>query len=261
MITPQVLSQDETIGLLLERSQRPNDRVPLRESFVQQRRKDGTPRGGPLRLLARDDRGLQLFLLAHAVTSGGDFSVTEWSTTWARTVGLYDDKSAMTAVSRAWKRLEDARLIRRERGQGGKVKVTVLREDGKGRAYQHPHEKGELYFGVPFAYWTAPERWHDTLTMPAKVMLLVTLSLRQVEFPMPQDRVPEWYDISADTAMRGLGELIDRDVLEVVREDWFKTLKSKTGLASQHLYRLKPPFDLKGRGMGTARRRRRASTP
>jgi hypothetical protein len=260
MSVPQVLSQEETIGLLLVRSQRPHARVPLRETFVQKRTPSGTRKGGPLTTLVRDARGLELLLLTHAVASAGDFSVTEWATTWARTIGLFDPASGPTAVSRTWKRLEDGRLIRRARGQGGKAQITVLREDGSGRKYTHPHKNGERYFQLPFEYWTAPERWYASLTMPGKVMLLVTLSLREEEFSLPQDKVPDWYEISADTAGRGLVELQDRGILSIVREHLFPSLQSKTGYAARNIYRFMPPFDLKARGMGIRRRSRKRNS-
>jgi hypothetical protein len=168
---------------------------------------------------------------------------------------VFDEVSGLTAVSRTWKRLEEARLISRVRGEGGKTRVAVLREDGSGKKYRHPHKTGELYFGLPFEYWTADKRWHETLTMPAKVMLLVTLSLRQEEFALPQERVPEWYEISSDTAGRGFAELQEHDVLRVVREETFPSLQSKTGLSVRNIYRLVEPFDLKSRGMGIQRTR------
>lgn len=252
-----VLSQKETIGLLLVRSKRPTATVPIHTSFVQQG-PQAKPKPGPLAAFVkqRREKALDLYLLVHAVASGGDFSVTEWSTTWARCIGLFDMTSGPTAVSRAWRWLEEQRLIRRER-QGRRTKVTILKEDGKGRRYTHPHAKGEHYLQLPFAYWMADAELHKALTLPGKAMLLVSLSLTSRTFSMPQARVPDWYGLSEDTATRGLKELRDRGLLEVADTELRPSLHSRTGYAKTNIYRLVVPFDLAARGMGRPSRKRK----
>lgn len=257
------LSQHETIALLLQRSGRPTKAVPIRSTFVQ-RGTNLKPKPGPLASLVAGRRGrpLDLLLLVHAVASAGDFSVTEWSTTWARCIGLFDDSSGPTAVSRCWKCLQDERLIKRGRGEKGKARITVLREDGSGRRYSHPWGKGkqkkELYFQLPYEYWDEEHRYHLSLSLPGKAMLLIALSMTKEQFSLPQERVPQWYGISADTAGRGLAELRDRGILIVSGRDRIPTLKSKTGYADRYLYTLQPPFDLSRRGMGRRSRRKKA---
>jgi hypothetical protein len=248
MSSQQVLSQPETIGLLLARSKRPDDMVPIRNTFLQQGTQSN-PTPGPLKPLVErgDDRALELFLLAHAVASGGDRTITEWSFTWSRGIGVFNERAGRVAVSRAWHRLEMLNLISRSRGTQGRTQVTVLREDGSGKRYQHPHAKEERYFKLPFEYWLGPERWHQTLTMPAKAMLFVALSLTQEEFPMPQDKVPRWYGWSADSAGRGLRALQSVGLLTLVREEYVPSLDSRTGYAARHIYKLNPPFDLQRR--------------
>lgn len=129
------MTQDQTIEWLLARSQRRNRTVPLRRSFVQIAVEDG-PRSasvpGPLADLMRNEPALDLLLLVHAVTTGGDFGVTERSETWARATGVSfaTDGSASAPVSRLWHKLERLNLITRSQ-DGRKTRVTKLREDGK----------------------------------------------------------------------------------------------------------------------------------
>jgi hypothetical protein len=258
---PPVLGRRETIELLLTRSLRPKDAVPIRNSFVQQG-PQGKPRPGPLAsfVTQRRERALELFLLAHAVASGGDFSVTEWATTWARSLGMFDESSGPTLVSRNWRWLAEQRLVDRSRGEKGRTRITVLREDGKGKPYSHPHGKNKKtarYFQLPFDYWLSPAQWHTALSLPGKAMLLVTLSLTRARFPMPQGRVQEWYGLSEDTAARGLMELRKTGALEVAAKELYPSLQSRTGYAEQYIYELRPPFDLKSRGMGRRPRRKK----
>ena len=95
--------------------------------------------------------------------------------------------------------------------------VTLLCEDGSGNTYVHPAKAGDNYFQLPFAYWlNEEEQWCSTLGLPAKAMLLVSLSLRP-GFVLPVEKAPAWYGISADTAQRGLSLLVERGVLQRVR--------------------------------------------
>ncbi|TJZ94359.1 hypothetical protein [Actinacidiphila oryziradicis] len=208
----QQLSQEKTIDLLLQRSGRNTRTVPIRRAFVQNPLNSGA---GPLAKLVhhKQVRALDLLLLVHAVASAGDFSVTEWSTTWARTLGKYDDSSGPAAVSRAWKTLGNLQLISRTR-ENRKTKITKLKEDGLGLPYAPP--RGEKYFQVPFEYWTGG--FNRTLTLSAKAMLLIALSQRKYQFALPQERMPEWYGISADVAGKGLQELRRKNVLIVTGE-------------------------------------------
>ncbi len=47
----------------------------------------------------------------------------------------------------------------------------------------------------------------ETLSLPGKAVLLIAHSLRP-GFALPVEKAPEWYGISADTAQRGLAELV-----------------------------------------------------
>ncbi len=90
--------------------------VPIRLEFLQQPQEDGSPGPGPLAefMRAGDRRGLVLWMLVLTKASGDDFSVTLASTVWARAMGfdLPDSKSARTAISKAWTRLERRSLSR-----------------------------------------------------------------------------------------------------------------------------------------------------
>lgn len=244
---PSPLSQEATIRLLLERSKRPNRTVPIRRQFLQQG-SSGAPAPGPLRSLVRrsQPRALDLYLLVSAVTSNGDFAVTEWATTWARSIGNHDERSGTIAVSRAWKALRDLKLIERKRGEAGKSVITKLREDGSGAPYTPPGGSGDPYFQLPFEFWD--HGLHESLSLPGKAMLLITLSLRKERFALPQDRMPTWYGISADTAGRGLRELQEKGVLAHVDDEWFETLSTRTGWASRPVYQLLGAFTPRGLG-------------
>jgi len=244
---PPPLSQQDTIQLLLDRSQRPNQTVQIRNSFLQ-RRNGGRREPGPLAPIVarRDDRSLALFLLVHMVTSSdkksGAFDVTEWSQTWARAVGLYDAASGASAVSRVWKRLEDDRLITRHRGSLRRTTVTVLREDGSGNPYTRPTgAKNDPYFKLPFTFWTNTPAWHRELSLPAKSALLISLS-REAVFYLPHRQAASWYGLSEDTIRRGLGELLETKLLAIEEERYIPSLQSPTGWTPRTYYRLQGPF-------------------
>src|SRR4051794_38025646 len=209
---PVPASGRETIAALLTRSRR--DAVPLRRTFVQQ----GTPRQptpGPLAEFVRrhDDRGLELYLLFRAVASASPWNVDASVRLWARTLDLGSTRSAVSAVSRAWRRLEGYRLVERQRVRG-QLSIVALREDGSGEPYVHPSIQGrrEPYFKLPFAYWLADESWYRRLELAETAMLLISLSLAD-NFILPYRMARRWYGVSLDTAERGLRGLQDRGLL------------------------------------------------
>lgn len=237
--TPQ-----ETIEALLERSGR--DHLPLAGSFVQGETSDGRPRPGPLAdfVAARALRPLHLYLLAHASASATlpgqrAWSVTHDSRVWARALGLdptYD--GSRTAVSKTWAWLAERRLIDRRR-VGRLVEITLLRDDGTGRAYgKHPAQRNERYFKLPYAFWRG--RWHERLDLAATAILLIGLS-RNGPFELPQDRVGAWYGISGSTLTKGLGRLRSLDLLDVHRHRRPAPLAPE-GYTWTHTYTLLEPF-------------------
>jgi hypothetical protein len=177
------------------------------------------------------------------VASAEPWDVTRDARVWARALGLQQDVDlGVSAVSRAWRRLDqDHSLIRRER-RGRLAKITALREDGLGGPYHYPKGSGreETYFKIPYDYWTAEQRWYRTLPFRAKAMLLIALSL-PAGFVLPTERAPAWYGISADSADRGLREL---DRAGLLRRDMKvkKAPQAPLGVAQEYHHTLLPPF-------------------
>lgn len=188
--------------------------MPIRKTFLQK----GSGKNVQPGLLAefvraQDERGLEAYLLIHALASGNDFSCRYPATTWALTLGLFETatkKSATGAVSKIMKRLDNRGLISRDR-VGRQLSVTLLDENGQGGEYTHPHNTDEQYFRLPYTYWR--KSYYKTLSLPAKAMLLISLSQKD-GFSLPVERTPGWYGISADTAERGFRELREHSVLE-----------------------------------------------
>ncbi|MGH9269257.1 MAG: hypothetical protein ACRD0D_13920, partial [Acidimicrobiales bacterium] len=113
-------------------------------------------------------------------------------------------------MSKAFRRLEGLGLVARERS-GSRARVILRIEDGSTDGYTHPAAKRERYLKLPHTYWE--QGWHLRLSLRAKVMLLVALSLDD-GFVMPAERAPAWYGVSSDTAQRGLAELCTQCVLD-----------------------------------------------
>lgn len=196
---------------MLVSSKRVGEAVPLRSSFVQQGPR-GNRRAGPLSqfVTARDEIALDLFLLALTAGSAPPHDVVRPTEVWLRALGRSPTKSSISVVSRAWTRLEGRKLVRRGR-QGRLLRIELCCEDGSGDPYTYPTgSSSELYFKLPFAYWT--EGLNNSLSLSEKAMLLIALSLPP-GFSLPYDRVPDWYGVSADTAQRGFGGLVGKGVL------------------------------------------------
>lgn len=236
---PTATSQ-ETIDALLGRSQRKGKAVPIRREFVQQG-PQRHPVPGPLAGLVknRDERALDLYLMLHAVASAPPWDVTLPAAVWGRTLGLLVPGSAETSVSKIWRRLERRQLIARHR-VGRQASITLLREDGSGAPYTHPGAGKEPYLQLSFRFWTAPEAWHRELTLAAKAVLLIALSI-PTGFILPLEKAEGWYGISADTAHRGLQSLRKHGLLDA-RKEFKKAPLSPLGYTEQTLYSLQNPF-------------------
>jgi hypothetical protein len=236
---PPPISRHETLTDLLTQAKR--DSVPFRTTFVQQGKgKDTKP--GPLAsfVYKHDERALDTYLFAHALASAEPWNCDYPSSMWIRALGLAESAeptSAQAATSKIMKRLEYRKLIKRQR-VGRTSSVTLLSEDGSGNPYVHPAKAHDQYFQLPHAYWT--ERHYETLTLPAKAILLIALSLRP-RFPLPYERGPAWYGLSADSTERGLRDLEKVDLLDFDQE-WIKNHRSPTGWIEQRLYVLQTPY-------------------
>lgn len=240
----QSMSQGRTIEMILTRSARANRTVPIRRVFLQLGEgRDAQP--GPLRSLvaSRQERALDLYLLVAAITGGPGHAVTEWSTTWARTIGIFDEKSGASAVSRAWKALKDLDLITTARGSQRRTTVTKRMEDGSG-PYEPPMNAGEKYLQLPFEYWE--KDMHTKLSLAGKAMLLIALAQRKNKFPLVHARISEWYGLAQKTVAAGIDNLVENEVLEPAGFEYFDTLAVRSGRGSRPLYRLVPPFHQRG---------------
>ncbi|MDX3503715.1 hypothetical protein PV689_17520 [Streptomyces sp. ATCC51928] len=250
----RVMTQEESIEYLLGRSQRHGDMFPIRREFLQARVEglfgEPTTGPGPLSNLLRAPHALELLLLVYAVTTGGDFGVTERSQLWGRAAGFYmlPDRNASVAVSRQWQHLEKLGLI--ERQQHGRFKRIIKRREcglvgGKASvAYTVPTgAKSDVYFRVPFAYWR--EDWHRKLDMPGKAVLLAAMSRRKETFTLPQDtRGARALGLGRHTVTRGIEELLHHELLVKTGTDEVVNARTKGGYESVHTYQLAKPFNI-----------------
>ncbi|MFJ5658657.1 hypothetical protein ACIQD5_35670 [Streptomyces microflavus] len=253
-MSERVMTHKESIEYLLGRSQRQGNTFPIRREFIQARVEgrlgEPTTGPGPLSKLLRAPHALELLLLVYAVTTGGDFGVTERSQLWARAAGIYmlPDRNASVAVSRQWQHLEKLGLIKR-RQHGRFKRIVKLRECGLGGgrlsvAYSTPTGvKGDVYFRVPFAYWR--EGWHQKLDMPGKAVLLAAMSRRRETFTLPQDtRGARALGLSRHTVTRGIEELLSHELLVKTGTDEMVNVRTKRGYEWVNTYQLAKPFNI-----------------
>ena len=240
-----IATADETVDGILDQARRAE--TPLRRTFLQGP-DDPTP--GPLQTFVTnsDHRGLLLYLLVLGKASSEPWDATLAAAVWARALGMECPQSATATsmISKTWKRLEDRRLIRRERYRR-RARVYLLNEDGAGDPYTHPGEARDNYLKLPHAFWrTGPDddRWYRVLALPEVAMLLIALSLND-EFRLPAEDIPDWYGISADTAGRGFKGLIGHGLLDV-KKHYKSAPLSPAGYTADHLYTLQQPFGPKG---------------
>jgi hypothetical protein len=217
------------------------DAVPIRPTFVQQGKGKNTRPGLLASFVSRhDERGLDAYLLIHAMASTPPWDCDYPAFTWIRALGLYtgaEKASALSASSKIMRRLEDRKLITRKR-MGRRSVIYLLAEDCSGDDYSLPATAKERYFKLPHAYWT--EHHYETLSLAAKAMLLIALSLRP-GFPLPYERGPAWYGLSADTTEKGLRDLQNAGLL-AFDHNWLPNVRSETGWTEQRLYSLKGPY-------------------
>ena len=240
-----------TRAAILERSNR--QIVPLRKSFVQTPRalaSDPSALAGPLAwfVSTRNARALTSYLMVVAATSSAH-DEQGWSTThpvrvWARAFGTTltaEESAASNAVSKTLAKLEERRLITRERrGRERQVRLGLLREDGSGEPYTRPDGKAlpDRFLRLSHDFWLAG--WSETLSLPGIAMLLVALS-EKPGFSLPTEKSPAWYGWSADTAERGLAELHDHGLLHKAARRRLEPL-SPSGYGIRNHYYLLPPF-------------------
>lgn len=234
-----IATQDSTVKAILKESGRPG-KVPFRNGFVQLGERDD-PQPGPLADIVKRgrDRALEQYALTVAWASSGPWDVGKDSRVWARAIGLAPDAAGRSAISRNWTYLSGAQLVTVERKKR-LASVTLLREDGSGQAYRHHpfHDPKPAYFLLPFEYWT--EGYFKELSLPAKAMLLIALSL-PAGFPLPAERAPSWYGISETTARRGFRELRQKGLIAVEKE-YKEAPLAPMGYTAVNFYTLQGPF-------------------
>jgi hypothetical protein len=253
-VPPVPLGQQQSIEATLRGTHR--TQVPIRKTFVQQGRGRSTA-PGPLAefLTSRDPRGLDAYLLIHALASASPWNCNYPSGFWVRALGLARGKelsveainNARPAVSKIMKRLVDRRLISRTR-DSRRANLTLLCEDGSGHSYQRPFDVDDQWFSLPHAYWF--EGHYLTLSLAAKVVLLIALE-RPDDFSLPQERAPSWYGISADSADRGLRELRKAGILQV-RQTWVEEPKSDIGYTQRWTYRMLGSYSTQSRNIAAS---------
>ncbi|MEV0187219.1 hypothetical protein AB0I39_01620 [Kitasatospora purpeofusca] len=241
----------ETQRFLLNHKAQRRLHVPVRRDFVQLPPRSESRHSVLAQFVrGRDVRGLRAYLFILAITSS---DLDNWSTTlnssvWARAIGATDTAepaSARAAVTKIFSRLHQRGLITCTRLlRTHDIRVTLLREDGKGGPYTRPgKDNRDPYLRVPRELWD--ERVIDDLSLPALAMLLV-LSCERPGFELPSERAPEWYGWSADTAERGFRELVDKG-LAGVRKTFKSAPASPRGYTHCNRYTLVAPYAHRGR--------------
>lgn len=223
------------------------DAFPVRRTFIQQQ-VGGASAPGPLAsfVTAGDRTALLLYLLALTKASSAPWDVSLHSAVWARALGLPQPNSAATRgrISKAWTRLVERKLVTRARRNRMAV-FTLLCEDGSGDVYTRP---ASAFIKVPHELWTdgptPAKRWYETLNLPELTFLVIALSNAD-EFPLPVERGPEYYDISADTLQRGAAGLVRKKLLIMTKKRLTAPLAPR-GVTYENRYTLQPPFGPKG---------------
>lgn len=268
--TPPKVTTGDTLDALVQASQRQGG-VPLRPAFVQ--KAGGGP--GPLAEFVQtgDLRALRLYLLLLTKASSSPWNSALPAAVWARALGLQEAerRSAKSAISKTWLRLEKRQLVSRGRRQR-LADVSLLREDGSGDPYTRPDGTTERYLQVPLALFRSGppgdgRRWLEVLTLPELAVLLIALNQKN-DFYLPTEHAPRWYGLSADTMARGLAGLREHDLLNM-RQVPKKAPLSPLGYTLERRYtvarsfrsvRRPPAPSATGRRSGSSRRANRAAT-
>lgn len=241
----------DTVDAIASATQR--SAFPVRRTFIQQKDGSGRSTPGPLAgfVAGSDLLALRLYFLAITKASKDPWDVSLHSAVLARALGLPKPTSTATRgrISKAWTRLVDRNLVSRGR-RNRLAEFTLLAEDGSGDPYTRPTS---AFINVPHDYWTTgpddAHRWYEVLKMPDLTFLLIALSNLD-NFPLPAERGPEYYGISADTLQRGATALRKHGLLEI-QPNRIKAPLAPKGYTYENRYTLKPPFGPKGR-MSTA---------
>lgn len=236
---PPVLTRQQQIDLIVDGANR-KSAVQIRKTFVQMGPQDKPQPGLLARIVRRgDERALDLYLLMRLLGVKEPFDATLPAEAWARALAL-EGESGLRTVSRTWTRLVRYKLVKRGRAKD-MARMTPLMEDGSGDEFERPTgHAGDVYLSLPLAYWKAPDAWYARLNLPAKAMLLISLSLAP-GFLLPSGQAKSWYGISADTAERGFAQLREFGLIGYT-ERYKLALRSKLGYTTERRYTLNAPF-------------------
>lgn len=148
-----------------------------------------------------------------------------------------------SALSRAWKHLEEMGLITSRREKRSK-RVTLCREDGTGVDYEKPGGRSgreNHYFILPDSFWHSG--LFAELSLPGLAMLLFFLkeTNKRPTVEIPAERIEEWYGISRRSAQNGIDELRDHALLLVDTTRVAAPL-SAVGYTYRNVYRLRGEY-------------------
>lgn len=236
--------------------------VPIRKTFVQQGRGRTDTKPGPLAgLVSRgDERGLDAYLLLHAAASAHPWDCTWPSDTWVHLLDLTSStsgESTKAAVSKVFARLAKTHHLVDVGRVGRRSSVVLLKEDGSKDKYTRPVTKDDAWFTLPHSYFL--KGYDQSLTLPAKAMLLVALHLKDDAW-LPSEYAKEWFGISPTTARAGLAELVDKGLLTENRK-YNPDMKSPTLWAEKVSYRRAGPMRVRKAKVPPAKAAPKKATP
>lgn len=182
------------------------------------------------------------------------------SDVWTRALSIDDSekdetirKNALTwspsTLSRAWKTLEELRLIEpRGKREERWVRITPRREDAAD-AYSIPggrKDRYNTYFTLPDRFWLKSD--FARLALPGLAMLLIIAkeTSGKAEVWLTQESVAKWYGISRTTVQAGLKELADAGLLHT-RVKTIKAPLSPNGITKQIHYSLTGDYGFEAR--------------
>lgn len=230
--------QPDVIKRLIDARRGRREFVPIRRSFVQDRRAGGGPAPLSTFVTGRRRRALNLYLLVHSLASTEPWDVALRSWAWALALGMPDTPASRASISRTTTWL-DANGLTRSKRDGTLRRIYLLDESGSGSPYTHPaRTRSPDYFKLPYAYWT--EQWHNRLTLPGTAVLLIGLSLG-TSFVLPLENGSRWYGISRDSLRRGIRELVDLELMSY-RTRFKRAPNAPTGATEERRYSLQGPF-------------------
>lgn len=218
-------------------------------SLLSARGASGGGRGGRLRVA--------LLLTLLWVVAAGDYSTTRVARYWANVLGMAEpDTLGARAILDTLHELEERGFVALTGLPKGGLEIQLLRETGTGEQYTFPdpsmpagsprHFGGEgkdSYFRVPRAFWDSG--MVQEMSGRALAMYLIVLSYAGYDnrdFWLNATLFDELYGLGETTRKRGMKELVDLGVLEVVFVSRSAPGDSSGRRFRRNVYRLNPAF-------------------